>query len=664
MTDQPIEDLTVNTIRTLAMDAVQKANSGHPGAPMGLAPAAYVVWHNHLRHNPKNPDWQDRDRFILSNGHASMLLYAMLHLTGYEQMTLEQIKDFRQWDSATPGHPENFETEGVEMTTGPLGQGFGTAVGMAMAEAQLNERFDGVMDHFTYVFCSDGDLMEGISHEAASLAGHLGLGKLVYIFDDNRITIDGGTDLSFTEDVQKRFESYGWHVQAVDDGNDLDGIDEAVEQAKSVTDKPSIIALRTIIGYGSPAKAGKSASHGAPLGEDEIVATKEALGWPYTEDFFVPDEVRAHMSAAADRGHTLESAWADRLEKYAEESPEKYAELTRRLAGELPKGWDADLPPFAPDAKGMATRKASGKVIKELYAKLPELTGGSADLAGSNKTLFEEYGIIDRGNFDAQNVHFGVREHAMCAAANGMNLHGGVRGFCATFLIFSDYMRPALRLAALMSTPTIGVFTHDSIGLGEDGPTHQPIEHVASLRAMPNMTVLRPGDANEVRECWQVAIENTTGPSSMALTRQSVPTFDREALGSVGDATRGAYILADSDQDTPEVILMASGSEVGVCLDAWKELTDEGIAARVVSMPSWEVFEAQDDAWKDKVLPKSVTKRVAVEAASPFGWERYTGWEGAIHAIDHFGKSAPAEEIFEKFGFTGENIARKAKELL
>ncbi|QDG51044.1 transketolase [Persicimonas caeni] len=659
-----IEELTVNTIRTLAMDAVQKANSGHPGAPMGLAPAAYVVWHNHLRHNPKNPDWHDRDRFILSNGHASMLLYAMLHLTGYEQMTLEQIENFRQWDSATPGHPENFETEGVEMTTGPLGQGFATAVGMALSEAQLNERFDGVVDHFTYVFCSDGDLMEGISHEAASLAGHLGLGKLVYIFDDNSITIDGGTDLTFTEDVQKRFEAYGWHVQTVEDGNDLDAIDEAVEAAKQVTDKPSIIALRTVIGYGSPNKAGKSSSHGSPLGDDEIAATKAALGWEYDEPFFVPEEVQAHMSAAVDRGHQLESEWADRLEKYAEEAPEKYAELTRRLAGKLPEGWDADLPTFEPDAKGMATRKSSGAVVKELYAKLPEFTGGSADLAGSNKTLFEEFGIMSPGHFDAQNIHFGVREHAMFAIANGMTLHGGTRGFGATFLIFSDYMRPALRLAALMQTPSIGVFTHDSIGLGEDGPTHQPIEHLASLRAMPNMTVLRPADANEVRECWQVAIENTTGPSSLALTRQSVPTLDREALGSVGDATKGAYILADSDADEPEVILMASGSEVAVCLDAYKKLTDEGVAARVVSMPSWEVFEAQDDAWKEQVLPKSVTKRVAVEAAATFGWERYTGWDGHVHGLDRFGKSAPAGEVFEKLGFTGDNIAELAKGLL
>ncbi|MFP4599351.1 MAG: transketolase [Persicimonas sp.] len=663
MSDQPIEQLTINTIRTLAMDAVQKANSGHPGAPMGLAPAAYVLWQNHLRHNPKNPEWPDRDRFVLSNGHASMLQYALLHLSGYEQMTLEQIEDFRQWGSATPGHPENFETEGVEMTTGPLGQGFATAVGMAMSEAQLNERFDGVVDHFTYVICSDGDLMEGVSHEAASLAGHLGLGKLVYIFDDNRITIDGGTDISFTEDVIERFEAYGWHTSKVEDGTDVDAIDAAIEEAKGVTDKPSIIALRTIIGHGSPNKAGKSAAHGAPLGDDEIAATKEALGWPYEERFYVPDEVKAHMSAAAERGHTLEGEWSDRLEKYKEQAPDKYAELTRRLSGELPAGWDADLPEFEPDDKGMATRKASGKVIEQLYANLPELTGGSADLAGSNKTLFEEYGVVTKGNFDAQNVHFGVREHAMGAIANGMNLHGGTRGFGATFLIFSDYMRPALRLAALMGTPTIGVFTHDSIGLGEDGPTHQPVEHVASLRAMPNMALLRPADANEVRECWQLAIDNQTGPSSLALTRQSVPTFDRDALGSVGDASRGAYILADSD-DEPEVILMASGSEVAVCLGAWHKLTDEGVAARVVSMPCWEAFEAQDDAWKDKVLPKSVTKRLAVEAASPFGWERYTGWEGAIHAIDGFGRSAPAEVIFEKFGFTPDNIAKKAKGLL
>jgi transketolase len=663
MSDQPIEQLSVNTIRTLAMDAVQRANSGHPGAPMGLAPAAYVLWHNHLRHNPKNPDWHGRDRFILSNGHASMLLYAMLHLTGYEEMTLEQIKNFRQWGSVTPGHPENFETQGVEMTTGPLGQGFGTAVGMALAEAHLNQRFDGVVDHHTYVFCSDGDLMEGISHEAASLAGHLGLGKLVYVFDDNRITIDGGTDLSFTEDVIGRFESYGWHTQSVDDGTDLDAIDGAIEAAKQADDRPSIIALRTIIGHGSPNKAGKSASHGAPLGDDEIAATKEALGWPYEEPFFVPDEVRAHMGQAVERGQSLEREWNARLQRYADAAPDDHAELTRRLAGELPAGWDDDLPEFEPSDKGMATRKASGAVVKELYASLPELAGGSADLAGSNKTLFPEFGVVSRGEYAGQNLHFGVREHAMCAVANGMNLHGGMRGFCATFLIFSDYMRPSLRLAALMGTPTIGVFTHDSIGLGEDGPTHQPIEHVASLRAMPNMALLRPADANEVRECWKLAIENQTGPSSLALTRQSVPTFDREALGSVGDATRGAYIVADSDGE-PDVILMASGSEVSVCVGAWRKLTDEGVAARVVSMPCWEVFEAQDDAWKDKVLPRSVTRRLAVEAAAPFGWERYVGWDGDIHAMDGFGKSAPAPVNFAKFGFTAENIAEKAKALL
>ncbi|MFW5967154.1 MAG: transketolase [Persicimonas sp.] len=663
MSDQPIEQLTIDTIRTLAMDAVQKAESGHPGAPMGLAPAAYVLWHNHLRHNPKNPQWPNRDRFVLSNGHASMLLYAMLHLSGYEQMTLDQIKNFRQWGSVTPGHPENFETEGVEMTTGPLGQGFGTAVGMALSEAQLNERFDGLIDHFTYVFCSDGDLMEGISHEAASLAGHLGLGKLVYVFDDNEITIDGGTDLTFTEDVAGRFESYGWHVQKVEDGTDLEAIDEAIEAAKQVDDKPSIIALRTVIGHGSPNKAGKSASHGAPLGVDEVERTKEALGWPYDEPFYVPDEVRAHMSEAVDRGHNLESEWSDKLESYANKAPEKYAELTRRLSGELPDGWNVDLPEFEPDESGMATRKASGAVIEELYERLPELTGGSADLAGSNKTLFEEYGVVEEGHYDAQNIHFGVREHAMCAIANGMNLHGGTRGFCATFLIFSDYMRPSLRLAALMGTPTIGVFTHDSIGLGEDGPTHQPIEHLASLRAMPNMTVLRPGDANEVRECWELALENRTGPSAMALTRQSVPTLDRDALGARGDATRGGYIVADCDGE-PELILLASGSEVGPCVGAFKELRDQGIDARVVSMPSWEVFEAQDDDYKETVLPSGVPRRLAVEAAATFGWERYVGSEGAIHGVDRFGKSAPAEVNFEKFGFTPEAIAEKARKLL
>ena len=658
-----IQQLAINTIRTLAMDAVQKANSGHPGAPMGLAPAAYVLWHNHLQHNPKNPDWHNRDRFVLSNGHASMLLYALLHLTGYEQMTLDQIKDFRQWDSATPGHPENFETQGVELTTGPLGQGFGTAVGMALAEAQLEQRFDGVIDHFTYVICSDGDLMEGISHEAASLAGHLGLGKLVYIFDDNHITIDGGTDLTFSEDVEKRFEAYGWHTQKVDDGTDLEAIDQAIDKAKSVTDRPSIISLRTVIGHGSPNEAGKSSAHGSPLGEEEIARTKEALGWSYDEKFFVPDEVRTHMGQAVEKGRKLEKEWNERLARYEEEKPKQHAELTRRLAGELPDSWDEGLPEFEPSDKGMATRKASGAVIEELYERLPELTGGSADLAGSNKTLFEEYGVVQPGEFDAQNVHFGVREHAMCAVANGMNLHGGVRGFGATFLIFSDYMRPALRLAALMGTPTIGVFTHDSIGLGEDGPTHQPIEHLASLRAMPNMTVLRPADANEVRECWKLAVANQDGPSAMALTRQSVPTIDRSRLNGQGDASQGGYILADSDTE-PQVILMGSGSEVSVCLGAWEKLSAEGIAARVVSMPSWEVFEAQECEYKMEVFPPSVTKRIAVEAASPLGWDRYVGWEGYIHALDHFGKSAPADVIFEKFGFTADNIAQKAKELL
>lgn len=669
MSEQRIEELSVNTIRTLAMDAVQKANSGHPGAPMGLAPAAYVLWQNHLRHNPKNPRWDNRDRFVLSAGHASMLQYALLHLTGYEQMSLDEIKNFRQWQSATPGHPENFETEGVEMATGPLGQGFATAVGMAIAEAQLNARFDQVVDHFTYVICSDGDLMEGISHEAASLAGHLGLGKLVYIFDDNKITIDGGTDISFTEDVGERFEAYGWHVQRVSDGTDLDAIDAAIEEAKEATARPSIIALRTVIGHGSPAKAGTSSVHGSPLGDDEILRTKEALGWPSKEAFFVPDEVREHMGQAADRGHTLESAWADRMESYADENPSKYKELTRRLAGTLPENWDADLPDFAPDEKGMATRKSGGKVIERLFAALPELTGGSADLAGSTKTLFEDYGVFERGNRNGQNIHYGVREHAMFAAANGMNLHGGVRGFGATFLIFSDYMRPSLRLAALMKTPSIGVFTHDSIGLGEDGPTHQPIEQLASLRAMPNMTVLRPADANEVRECWKVAIENTTGPSVFALTRQAVPTQDRDALGSVGDATRGAYILADTElnsgsDDAPDIILIGTGSEVGVCMDAFKKLRDEGVSARVVSMPSWEVFEAQDDLWKERVLPARVTRRVAVEAACGFGWERYVGRDGLIHGIDGFGKSAPAEVIFEKMGFTGDHVAKLAKSLL
>ncbi|RDV38323.1 transketolase [Bradymonadaceae bacterium TMQ3] len=657
MTDS-ITTLSINTIRTLSMDAVQAANSGHPGAPMGLAPVAYAIWQKHLRHDPADPTWFNRDRFVLSNGHASMLLYSLLHLTGYEAMTLEQIKNFRQWGSLTPGHPEAELTPGVETTTGPLGQGFATAVGMAMAEAHLRERFKGVVDHYTFGICSDGDLMEGVSHEAASLAGHLGLGKLIFLYDDNEITIDGRTDIAFTEDTTGRFEAYGWQVLNVDDGNDIEAIDRAIEKAKAEIRRPTLIRVKTIIGFGSPNKADTSSVHGSPLGDEEIKLTKEALGWPYPDPFVVPSEVREHMAGeAAARAREARQAWEARLSSLKAEDAERFDELTRRISGELPRGWVDALPRFEPSEKGMATRASSGKVIEKIYEVLPELVGGSADLAGSNKTLFPKFGEMSRESHAGQNVHFGIREHAMAAAVNGMCLHGGVRGFGATFLVFADYMRPALRLAALMHMPQIMVFTHDSIGLGEDGPTHQPIEHLMSLRAMPNYNVLRPADAEEVRQCWELALERTTGPSGLVLTRQNVPTFDRDALNSVGDATKGAYILAESNPgEVPEALILATGSEVTIAVEAFETLKAQGKAVRVVSMPCWEVFEQQSDDYKASVLPAEVTRRVAIEAGVTLGWGRYTGSQGRVLGLDHFGASAPYEELYEKFGLTAAGV--------
>ncbi len=658
---EAVTNLSINTIRTLSIDAVQRANSGHPGAPMGLAAAAYTIWQKHLRHDPARPDWFNRDRFVLSNGHASMLLYSLLHLTGYEEMTMEQIKNFRQWGSKTPGHPEVHMTQGVETTTGPLGQGLSTAIGMALAEANLNATYGDIVDHYTFGICSDGDLMEGVTAEASSIAGHLGLGKLIFLFDDNEITIDGRTDISFTEDVLARYRAYGWHVSQVADGNDVAAIDAAIEAAKAVTDKPSLISVKTTIGFGSPNKADSSSSHGSPLGPEEVAKTKAAYGWDHPE-FHVPAEVREHMDARP-RGGEASSQWDAKFGAWAAENAGAGAELRRRISGELPDGWVAALPAFEPDAKGMATRASGGKVIKALMAQLPELTGGSADLAGSNKTLHPDFGVIERGNLSGQNIHFGVREHAMGAIANGLTLHGGFRGFGATFLVFADYMRPALRIAALSHIPSLTVFTHDSIGLGEDGPTHQPVEHLASLRAMPNYAVYRPGDANEVRECWQRAIERTDGPSALVLTRQDVPTLDRSALGARGDATKGGYIAADCD-GTPEVILIGTGSELGVCVEAWESLKADGVAARVVSLPCWSDFEAQDASWREEVLPAAVTRRVAVEAGMTFGWERYVGTNGVVVGMTGFGASAPAEVAFEKFGFTAENVAQKAKDLL
>ncbi len=661
MTD--LANLSINTIRTLSMDAVQKANSGHPGAPMGLAAAAYVMWQRHLSHNPADPEWFDRDRFVLSNGHASMLLYSLLHLTGYEQMTMEQIRNFRQWRSVTPGHPEVHITRGVETTTGPLGQGLSTAVGMAMAEAQLNARFDGVISHYTFGICSDGDLMEGVTHEACALAGHLGLGKLIFLYDDNNITIDGRTDISFTEDVLKRFEAYGWDVDQVDDGNDIEAIHEAIERAKLQSDKPTLISVKTIIGFGSPNKADSSSSHGSPLGDEEIARTKENLGWPYDEPFFVPDEVREHMDRS-DAGARAQKDWEARLAEYQEKNPEKHAELVRRIRGELPEDWTSNFPTFEPSAKGMATRASGGKVVRAMYASLPELTGGSADLAGSTKTLHEEFGVMEKGAYDAQNIHWGVREHGMAAIVNGMCLHGGVRGFGATFLQFADYMRPALRIAALSHIPSLMVFTHDSIGLGEDGPTHQPVEHLASLRATPNYWVFRPADANEVAACWKLAIERRDGPSCLALTRQDVPTLDLSEHEQRGDASRGGYVIAEAPSTSPNILLLATGSEVSLCLEAWERLVEAGHQPRVVSMPCWELFEAQDPAWREQVLPRAVRARVAVEAGVSFGWDRWIGPEGKSITIDKFGHSAPAEVVFEKYGFTVENVVEVALSLL
>ncbi len=656
-----LDQLCVTTIRTLAIDAVQKANSGHPGAPMGLAPAAYTIWQRHLCHSPTNPTWYNRDRFVLSNGHASMLLYGLLHLTGYEQMSMDQIKNFRQWGSITPGHPEVGVTDGVETTTGPLGQGISTAVGMAIAEAQLRERYDGLIDHFTYGICSDGDLMEGVSAEACSLAGHLGLGRLIFIFDDNEITIDGTTEISFTEDVLKRFESYGWHVDRVLDGNDIDAIDHAITNAKKVGDRPSLISLRTIIGFGSPNKANTSASHGSPLGEEEIKKTKAAYGWDHPP-FHVPEEVYEHMNAY-EAGMDAEAGCVKKIASYSAMEERKYASLKRRLSGELPEGWIADLPFFEPDEKGMATRASGGKIIKHIFGVLPELTGGSADLAGSTKTLHEQFGLIERGSFNGQNIHYGVREHAMAAIANGMTLHGGLRGFGATFLVFADYMKPALRLAALSHVPSLMVFTHDSIGLGEDGPTHQPTDQIAMLRALPNYFVFRPADANETATCWAQALERKTGPSCLVLTRQNVPTFDAAKQKRIGDASKGAYVINDA-KESPVGIIIATGSEVSLALGAQKLLAEKGTYVRVVSMPCWELFASQDSKYREDILPSSLTKRIAVEAASPFGWERYTWGVDRVVGVEAFGASAPAPIVFEKFGFTPDNVAMKFESIL
>ena len=659
-----LDQLCVNTIRTLTMDAVQKANSGHPGMPMGTADMAYVLWTRFLKHNPKNPKWPDRDRFVLSAGHGSMLLYSLLYLTGYD-LPLEELQNFRQWGSRTPGHPEHDLAPGVEVTTGPLGQGFAVGVGMALAERILAARFNRpgypIVDHYTYAIVSDGDLMEGISHEAASLAGHLGLGKLIYLYDDNDISIDGPTDLTFTEDVRKRFDAYGWHTLEID-GHDRDAVAQAIAEARAETERPSLIICHTHIAYGSPNKQDTAAAHGEPLGEEEVRLTKEALGWPPDAQFYVPEEVLAHFRRAVDEGAAREAEWRALFDRYAEAYPELAAEWERAIAGRLPEGWEEALPTFKSEDGPMATRVASGKVLNAIADRIPTLIGGSADLHPSNKTYLVKYPDIQRDRFDGRNLHYGVREHTMGGILNGLALHGGIFPYGGTFLVFSDYMRPSLRLAAMMELPIVYVFTHDSIGIGEDGPTHQPVEHLPSLRAMPNLTVIRPADANETAEAWRVALTRRKGPVALILSRQGLPILDRTKLAPARELARGAYVL--SDVENPDVILIASGSEVALALEAQELLAQEGVRARVVSMPSWELFEEQPQEYKDAVLPPTIKARVAVEAAAGLGWCRYVGEHGAVISVERFGASAPYKVIFEKYGFTAENVATHAREVL
>ncbi|MEX0770112.1 MAG: transketolase [Balneolaceae bacterium] len=661
-----LDQLCVNTIRTLSMDAVEAAQSGHPGMPMGMADAAYVLWAKFLKHNPSNPDWFDRDRFILSAGHGSMLLYSLLHLTGYD-LPLKELKNFRQLHSLTPGHPEVGLTPGVETTTGPLGQGFGTGVGMAMAEAFMAEKFNGdapgLVDHYVYAIVSDGDLMEGISHEAASLAGHLQLGKLIYLYDSNNISIDGHTDLAFTDNSLKRFEAYGWHVLEID-GHNHDEVETAIKKAQEEDGQPSLIVCHTHIGFGSPNKQDSEASHGAPLGEEEIRLTKENLNWDPDKQFYIPEDVSTHFRKALEKGEELESAWNEKLKTFRQKNPERAGEFERYVSRTLPDNLEEFLPVFEADPKGDATRNSSRVVINALANAIPQLFGGSADLTGSTKTDMEEKGIFRAGAYTGRNVHYGVREHGMAAAVNGIALHGGLIPFGATFLIFSDYCRPSIRIAALSKISSIFVFTHDSIGLGEDGPTHQSVEQIASLRAIPNLVVLRPADANETAWAWKAAVERTDGPTLLALTRQNLPTFERPDYAPPSMVEKGAYILREAPSGNPELILMATGSEVSLIVEAAEKLEVKGIEARVVSMPSWELFEAQPEAYRNKVLPPEVTARVSVEAGSTFGWRRWIGDQGIAIGLDRFGESAPYQDIFEYLGITPQQIASRSLELL
>ena len=659
-----LDQLCIDAIRVLSMDAVQKADSGHPGTAMALAPLAYVLWTRHLRYNPKNPHWVDRDRFVLSAGHASMLLYSVLYLTGYD-LSLDDIRQFRQWESKTPGHPEYGHTAGVETTTGPLGQGLGNSVGMAIAEAQLAATFNrlghNVIDHHTYFIASDGDMMEGISHETSSYAGHLKLGKIVGFYDDNHITIEGDTSLTFSDDTAKRFEAYGWHVQRIDDANDLDALDDAIVAAKEVHDRPSLIIVRSHIGFGSPNKLDTAEAHGSPLGVEEIKLTKEALGYPSQEPFFVAPEALAHWREMSNRGGRLESEWQTRYDAWSTVHPDGATELERRLRGELAEGWEALIPEFTAVNGSVASRAASGIVLNAIAPKVPELVGGSADLASSTNTIVKGAPSIGPDNYAGRNFHFGIREHGMGAVMNGMSVHGGFIPYGATFLIFSDYMRPSVRLAAVMARHVIYVYTHDSIGLGEDGPTHQPIEQLSTLRAIPGLTLIRPADASETAEAWRAALKHD-GPVALVLTRQKLGFIDRARYAGAGGLARGAYVLSDAPGGVPQVVLISSGSEVSLILEAQQKLAAEGIRARAVSMPSHELFASQSDEYRDSVLPVAV-KRIAVEAAHPMSWHRWVGLDGVVIGLERFGASAPYNEIYEHLGISVVKIVEAAKRL-
>ena len=677
-----LDDLCINTIRMLSVDMVQEANSGHPGMPLGAAPMAYVLWTEFLKHNPRNPSWPDRDRFLLSAGHGSALLYSLLHLTGYP-LSLDELKRFRQWGSKTPGHPEYGETPGVESTTGPLGQGFATGVGMAIAERFLAATFNrpglSIVDHYLYGIVSDGDLMEGVASEAASLAGHLKLGKIIYLYDNNGISLAGETKLIFTEDVARRFEAYGWQVLSVEDGNDVGAIGKALGAARRETNRPSLISVRTHIGYGSPRKQGTFEAHGSPLGAEEVAATKKNLGWPVEPKFFIPEESLSRFRQAVSQGEKAEREWQEKLAAYEKAHPDLFRQWRRQMNGALPACWERTLPDFPADPKGIATRAAGGKALNAVAAQISSLIGGSADLNPSTNTALKS-----RGNFQSPltkeeavqgaeagpwdysgaNVAFGVREHAMGSILNGIALHGGALPFGSTFLVFSDYMRPAIRLSALMKLQVVYIFTHDSIALGEDGPTHQPIEHLLSLRAIPGLTVIRPADANEAAEAWKAAVGRREGPTAIIFTRQAVPVIDRSRFGSAAGLSRGAYILADCVPEQPEAILIATGSEVHLALEANERARKEGLRLRVVSMPSWDLFERQAEEYRLQVLPPGVPLRLSIEAGSTLGWHKYVGSRGEALGIDHFGASAPAKVLLEKFGFTVENIMRRIRDLL